>query len=45
MILSNRIEYLYEREPSRENDHRLGSNYLKTIRYGDYGPTDAPGSW
>src|SRR5205823_1346344 len=39
----NRIEYLYEREPSREDGpHRWDQIYLKTIRYGDYGPAAAP---
>ena len=39
----NRIEYLYEREPSREDGpHSWDQIYLKTIRYGDYGPADAP---
>ena len=37
----NRIEYEYEREPSREEGpHRWDQVYLKTIRYGDYGPAD-----
>ena len=39
----NRIEYVYEREPSREDGpHRWDQLYLKTIRYGDYGPRSAP---
>jgi hypothetical protein len=39
----NRIEYLYEREPSRENGpHRWDQIYLKTIRYGDYGLANDP---
>ena len=34
----NRIEYLYEREPNKEEgSHRWDQIYLKTIRYGDYG--------
>ena len=39
----NRIEYLYEREPNRqEGPHRWDQVYLKSIRYGDYGPADNP---
>ena len=39
----NRIEYLYEREPSREEGpHRWDQIYLKSIRYGDYGAAGAP---
>jgi YD repeat-containing protein len=39
----NRIEYLYEREPTQEEGpHRWDQIYLKTIRYGDYGPAGAP---
>jgi hypothetical protein len=39
----NRIEYLYEREPTqRDGPHRWDQIYLKTIRYADYGPPSAP---
>jgi RHS repeat-associated protein len=39
----NRIEYLYEREPVREDGpHRWDQIYLKTIRYADYGSRDSP---
>jgi RHS repeat-associated protein len=39
----NRIEYLYEREPQRsDGSHSWDQLYLKTIRYGDYGPADNP---
>jgi hypothetical protein len=39
----NRIEYLYEREPGREEGpHHWDQTYLKSIRYGDYGPTGNP---
>jgi RHS repeat-associated protein len=39
----NRIEYIYEREPKRrDGPHNWDQLYLKTIRYGDYGPTDNP---
>jgi RHS repeat-associated protein len=39
----NRIEYLYEREPTQEEGpHRWDQIYLKTIRYGDYGSPSAP---
>lgn len=39
----NRIEYLYERDPTTEDGpHRWDQIYLKTIRYTDYGPKDAP---
>jgi Salmonella virulence plasmid 65kDa B protein len=39
----NRIEYLYEREPVAEDGPRRWDQiYLKTIRYADHGPKDAP---
>lgn len=39
----NRIDYLYEREAAREDGpHHWDQVYLKAIRYGDYGPADAP---
>ena len=39
----NRIEYLYERDPTTEDgSHYWDQIYLKTIRYTDYGPKDAP---
>jgi Salmonella virulence plasmid 65kDa B protein len=39
----NRIEYVYEREPSRDDGpHHWDQVYLKTIRYVDYGPKDGP---
>ena len=39
----NRIEYQYERETDREDGpHRWDQIYLKSIRYGDYGPADSP---
>lgn len=39
----NRIEYIYEREPSPDDGpHHWDQIYLKTIQYADYGPKDAP---
>lgn len=39
----NRIEYIYERETSADDgSHHWDQIYLKTIRYIDYGPRDAP---
>jgi RHS repeat-associated protein len=39
----NRIEYIYERDLSPEDGPHHGDQiYLKTIRYADYGPKDAP---
>jgi RHS repeat-associated protein len=39
----NRIEYIYEREPAPDDGpHHWDQIYLKTIRYVDYGPRDAP---
>jgi hypothetical protein len=39
----NRIEYEYVREQTRsDGPHSWDQIYLKTIRYGDYGPADNP---
>src|SRR5207248_858426 len=39
----NRIEYLYERDTVHDDGpHRWDQVRLKTIRYADYGPRDAP---
>jgi RHS repeat-associated protein len=38
----NRIEYVYERDSVAAAPHRSDQLYLKTIRYADFGPRDAP---
>jgi hypothetical protein len=39
----NRIDYLYERDPTAEDGpHRWDQIRLKTIRYADWGPREAP---